>query len=53
MAVEVRELVIKATILNDDDDVRQKAGNSTADKAQLIQDCVKEVLKIMEKRKKR
>jgi hypothetical protein len=52
MAVEIRELVIKATILNADD-VRQKAGNSTADKAQLIQECVKEVLKIMEKRKNR
>jgi len=52
MAVEIRELVIKATIINGDETA---AGNShsAADKAEIIRECVKEVLKIIAKSKNR
>jgi len=52
MAVEIRELVIKATIVNTDANTAE-SGGSAIDKAQIIQECVKEVLKIIAKSKKR
>ena len=52
MAVEIRELVIKAVIV--DDQSREGEGSapdSATDKEQIIRECVNQVLKILEKRK--
>jgi hypothetical protein len=52
MAVEIRELVIKATVVKDDEyiPVNSRSGD---DKAQIIQECVKEVLRVIAKSKNR
>ncbi|RLJ79426.1 DUF5908 family protein [Pedobacter alluvionis] len=52
MAVEIRELVIKATVVNTDANTAE-GGSNAIDKAQIIQECVKEVLKIIAKNKNR
>jgi hypothetical protein len=55
MPVEIKELVIRAvTTMNPEDD-RQlpRRDNSLDDKAAIIQACVKQVLKILEKKKER
>lgn len=55
MAIEIRELVIKAVIVDDDstsspaeDDVEKPT-----DKQALIQECVNQVLKILKRSKNR
>lgn len=50
MAVEIRELVIKATIVDEQDDNRsENTVSSVADKEEIIQECVNQVLKIIKK----
>ena len=58
MAIEIRELVIKAVIIEDDSDFdpESDAMNSytpTAEKDQLVQECVDQVLKILRRTNKR
>ena len=55
MAVEIRELVIKAVIVDDQSGEEGvfSAPDSAADKDQIIQECVNQVLKILKKNKNR
>jgi hypothetical protein len=54
MAVEIRELVIKAVIVDDASGEEQDfASDSTKEKEQIIQECVNQVLKILKKSKNR
>lgn len=55
MPVEIRELVIKAVIVDDHSRVGQgsSASDSAKDKEQIIQECVNQVLKILKKSKNR
>ena len=53
MAVEIRELVIKATVVNAGGNTAENGGNTAADRARIIQECVKEVLRIIDKSKSR
>lgn len=51
MPVEIRELIIRARVVNDGDN------NAEADdgqsRAELIADCVEQVLKILQRRRER
>jgi hypothetical protein len=55
MAIEIRELVIKAVIVDD----QNRSGSSASEPAsaiqqeQIIQECVNQVLKIIKKSKNR
>ncbi len=58
MAIEIRELVIKAVIIEDDADFdpesdTMKSNTATAEKDQLVQECVDQVLKILRRTNKR
>jgi len=54
MPVEIKELVIRAvtTAESDSDDLPQGSG-SAADTEAIIQECVKQVLKILKKKMER
>src|ERR1043166_5346887 len=55
MAVEIRELVIKAVIVDDQSGEQEAstAPDSQKDKEQIIQECVNQVLRILNKQKNR
>ncbi len=55
MAVEIRELVIKALIVNDQSDKNSLLQESYTgmQKDKLVQECVNQVLKIIKKGKNR
>lgn len=55
MAVEIRELVIKAIIVDDKDRLRSSTSEpaSSIQQEQVIQECVNQVLKIIKKSKNR
>jgi hypothetical protein len=55
MAVEIRELVIRATIVDDKNTESPEASNAelTVQKEHIIQECVTQVLKIIKKSKNR
>ena len=55
MAVEIRELVIKAIITDDQsaEDVPTDLADSSTDRDQIVQECVNQVLKILNKSKNR
>ena len=47
MPVEIRELVIKAVIVDDQSGGNGSASDSSKDTQQIIQECVNQVLKIL------
>ena len=49
MAVEIRELVIKAVIVEDTTVTEPTATVNAADREALIQECVDQVLKILKR----
>ena len=54
MAVEIRELVIKAVIVDDQsDDYSSASGMDAVEKQDIIQACVDQVLKIIKRGKNR
>ncbi|GGH06755.1 DUF5908 family protein [Mucilaginibacter phyllosphaerae] len=56
MAVEIRELVIKATVIQDENghtSSKPVKGPDPIDRALLIRECVKEVISIIENNKHR
>jgi hypothetical protein len=55
MPVEIKELVIRAvtTLNSEDDEQLPRRDNSLDDKEAIIQACVKQVLKILERKKER
>ncbi len=56
MAIEIRELVIKATIRSGTQsgtEEHRPEGESSEEQAQMIQTCVEEVLKIIKDEKER
>ena len=55
MPVEIKELVIRAVVEKKDGKNEAEPGDSTAenDNASMVEDCVRQVLKIIEKKKER
>ncbi|WPV01746.1 DUF5908 family protein [Mucilaginibacter sp. cycad4] len=53
MAVEIRELVIRATIIRDEGEMTPAPAISATEHALLVEECVKEVIRIIENNKKR
>jgi len=54
MPVEVRELIIRATLSDqDDNDEQAETSLSVQDQEMMITSCVQQVLKILEKQKQR
>lgn len=55
MPVEIRELIIKAsTTIDQEDDNRIKGQQELVeDKEMIVEECVKQVLKILERRRER
>lgn len=55
MAVEIRELIIKAVVVDDQSGSRENSSipDSASEKEQIIQECVNQVLKILKKSKSR
>lgn len=48
MAIEIRELIIKAIVVDNDDD-DEGSGQVEIDKDAIVQECVDQVLKIIKK----
>ncbi len=54
MTVEIKELIIRATVVNDPKGDSSEAGEIDAEgKESIIQTCVEQVLKILERSKER
>jgi hypothetical protein len=56
MAIQVRELVIRAVISDENDPVSPRNGRASlpeADREKLVRECVEQVVKIMQKNQKR
>lgn len=54
MAVEIKELIIRTTIINGSDDRAKSNSNlNNQDKEQMIATCVEQVLKILERSRER
>lgn len=54
MPVEVRELIIRARVVNDGGSDTHSFGSATAQsQSELVAACVEQVLKILERRKER
>ncbi|MGZ8157300.1 MAG: DUF5908 family protein [Methylobacter sp.] len=55
MAVEIRELVIRAVIKNDNNTQPASEGErpETQDQQAIIEECVKQVLKILKRKQER
>lgn len=54
MAVEIKELIIRATVVNDQQGDSDKADDIDAEsKEAIIETCVNQVLKILERSKER
>jgi len=52
MAVEIKEIVIKA-VLSQEGQANGSSGASKVDQQAMIQECVNQVLKVLEKKKRR
>ena len=52
MAVEIKEIVIRA-VLSDQETKGSPAGSSALNKDEFLQECVDQVLKVLEKKKRR
>ena len=55
MPVEIKELVIRAVVEKKDGGSEAETGKSSveSDNAQVVEDCVRQVLKIIERKKER
>lgn len=55
MPIEIRELVIRATTLADSEpaDELEEAPQSEEDRKEIVADCVKQVLEILERKRQR
>jgi hypothetical protein len=53
MPVEIRELVIKATLVQDDGQEKPVAPANASERARIVEECVREVIRIIENNKKR
>lgn len=54
MTVEIKELIIRATVINDSaDSSESNNGLNYQDKEQIIATCVQQVLKILERSQER
>ena len=54
MPVEIRELIIRATIVNNQDShFQEQTIENTQEKEEIISACVAQVLKILERKKQR
>jgi hypothetical protein len=53
MPVEIRELLIKATLGEPDREKRPGSGANHLDKQEIIADCVEEVMRILKEEKER
>lgn len=52
MAVEIKEIVIKAVLTNEDMAKAMKSHGQVSKEA-IVQECVNQVLKVLEKKKRR
>lgn len=53
MPIEIRELIIKATITDQSDKGKKKSAVSPDDKEEIISECVEQVVKIINERNER
>ncbi|MEM6828901.1 MAG: DUF5908 family protein [Bacteroidota bacterium] len=57
MAVEIKEIVIRAVLTEEEEgktsDKRSGVGDSLSDRDTLVQECVRQVLKILNRKKRR
>jgi hypothetical protein len=53
MTVEIRELIIRARVVNSGDRADASKAGDEADQTELVSACVEQVLKILERRRER
>lgn len=53
MPVEIRELIIRARVVNGSNGTDDSEANTNQAQAELIANCVEQVLKILERRRER
>jgi hypothetical protein len=53
MAIEIRELIVKATVRDRESERQIGSAESRAKKEEIIQECVEQVLEILKRKKER